>query len=140
MANFARIVDNVAVDVINSDPQEAFHAELASSFVPVPDTVALGWIKSGTKWAAPKEVEPPAIPEPPKPPLAKSQFLAFLTREERLAIRGSRTTDAIADDFLLMLDETGTLDCTAAEAQAAFAHFVEAGYLTQQRVDEIAAL
>lgn len=140
MTNFARIVDNVVVDVINSEPQEAFHAELASSFVPVPDTVALGWTKSGTKWAAPKQVDPPAVPETPKPPLAKSQFLAFLTREERLAIRGNRTTDALADDFLLMLDETGALDCSTADTQAAFAHFVEAGYLTQQRIDEIAAL
>lgn len=42
MKNYARIVDNVAVDV-SSDPAAHFHPELVTLFVEVPSEVRPGW-------------------------------------------------------------------------------------------------
>lgn len=42
MKNYARIVDNVAVDV-SSDPAAHFHPALATLFVEVPSEVRPGW-------------------------------------------------------------------------------------------------
>lgn len=53
MANFARIIDNVAVDV-STDPAAEFHPLLAREFAPVPDNVARGWVRDGKgQWHAP---------------------------------------------------------------------------------------
>jgi hypothetical protein len=38
MSNFARIINNVAVDV-STNPQEQFHPDIAAEFEPVPDDV-----------------------------------------------------------------------------------------------------
>ncbi len=50
MTNFARIINNVAVDV-SVDPENDFHPDIASQFVSVPDTVSIGWVKTGEVWA-----------------------------------------------------------------------------------------
>lgn len=59
MTNFARIIDNVAVDV-SSNPAEQFHPNVAAEFQSVPDEVEAGWIFANGQWAAPK-------PPPPAP-------------------------------------------------------------------------
>ena len=58
MANFARIIDNVAVDV-STEPALAFHQDIAAQFVEVPDEVQQGWLLVDGEWQA-----PPAPPEP----------------------------------------------------------------------------
>ncbi|MDP3638686.1 MAG: hypothetical protein Q8R51_14995, partial [Azonexus sp.] len=39
----ARIVDDVAVDVVTGNPTEMFHPDIAAQFEPVPDNVETGW-------------------------------------------------------------------------------------------------
>lgn len=59
MTNFARIIDNVAVDV-SSNPADQFHPIVAAEFQSVPDEVETGWICTDGQWAAPK----PPLPAP----------------------------------------------------------------------------
>lgn len=53
MANFARVINNVAVDV-STDPDNDFHPDIAAQFVSVPDDVTNGWVKTGSVWAQPE--------------------------------------------------------------------------------------
>jgi len=61
MANFARIINNVAVDV-TVDPDNDFHPDIAAQFVSVPDTVTNGWVLVDDVWVQPEiplyEVQP----------------------------------------------------------------------------------
>lgn len=61
MKNYARIIDNVAVDV-SSDPAKHFHPQIAADFEAVPVEVRPGWRRDETGWYA-----PPVQPEPPAP-------------------------------------------------------------------------
>lgn len=141
MSTYARLDESgVAVEVITGNPSELFHADLASQFVSVPDTVSVGYKKNGKSWVEPTPVVVPELPAPPKPPLAKAAFLEFLTRAERLALRGARAQDAIVEDFLLMMDETGIADLTSEDGKAALEHFVSEGLLSQERADAASAL
>ena len=62
MTNFARITNDIAIDV-STDPYNSFHPTLASAFVPVPDEVQHGWIHDvgNDTWAAPLEPQPVQI-------------------------------------------------------------------------------
>lgn len=141
MANFARLDDSgVVIETAASDPAELFFEELAAQFISVPETVKPGWKKDGKNWAEPEPVALPEPPAAPKPPLAKASFLDALTRAERLALRGARSSDPIVDDFLLMMDETGIADITSSDGEQALAHFVSEGYLTAERVEAIKGL
>jgi hypothetical protein len=62
MKNFARIINDVAVDV-SSDPENSFHPSIAKDFVEVPDNVRHGWRLADGKWKAP----PPVVVPPPSP-------------------------------------------------------------------------
>jgi len=61
MPNFARIIDNVAVDV-STDPENSFHPDIAAQFVSVPDNVTIGWVLVDDVWVQPEiplyEVQP----------------------------------------------------------------------------------
>lgn len=93
MANFARIVDNVAVDV-SPDPANHFHPELAAQFVAVPDEVGPQWRLVAGQWQAP-------APEPAAPAslplLTPMQFYLAFKPAERIAIKGS--ADPIVKEF-----------------------------------------
>ena len=66
MSNFARIINDVAVDV-SADPENSFHPDIAAQFVAVPDTVQAGWIKgSDGKWSAPAPTPEPAPAPAPR--------------------------------------------------------------------------
>lgn len=96
MTNYARVVDNVAVDV-STDPQNQFHPTLAEQFVEVPDNVKRGWVLKKGTWAAP--------PAPPSPPalvvkysmLTPTQYYLAFTPAERMAIKAS--TDALVKEL-----------------------------------------
>lgn len=65
MSNYARVIENVAVDV-SAAPYEHFHPTLAGEFVEVPVEVQAGWSKVDGTWSAPAAVEP-AQPQPSYP-------------------------------------------------------------------------
>lgn len=138
MTNYARIDSNgIAMETIEQNPSFIFHPDLSSLFEEVPDYVKPGWVREEGVW---REIVPPPLPEEPQAtpePIGKAQFLERLTSAERIAIRSARSSDPIADDFLMMLDVTGGIDLFAPDIEAAMEHFVAAGYLAPDRIAEI---
>lgn len=92
MSTFARIIDDVAVDVCRVPPDQAFCEVLALQFVAVPDEVVPGSRRSldefgGVIWTAPVVV----APAPPPPPyygriITRLAFLRRFTDAEAVAI------------------------------------------------------
>ena len=66
MSNFARVINDVAVDVSN-DPTNQFHPSIAAEFVSVPDYVAPQWRLVDDEWQAPPAPEPAPEPVPVTP-------------------------------------------------------------------------
>lgn len=62
---FARVVDEVAVEVTDEDPAGRFHPLLAEQFEAVPDVVEAGWVRSGGEWQAGEALEEPSEPYVP---------------------------------------------------------------------------
>lgn len=81
MANFAIVKNNVAVDV-SAAPNEYFHPSIAAQFVPVPDEVMVGWVKSGSLWSAPSS----AILVPTTPTLTPEQSIVAARRTAKKRI------------------------------------------------------
>lgn len=104
MTNYARIINNIAVDV-STTPAQKFHPTIAAQFVEVPDAVKPGWIKTGNAWAAPPEAPAPAAPAPDYPRLTPVQFKLLFTGPERLAIKAARATDPVLEDAFDLLDD-----------------------------------
>jgi hypothetical protein len=104
---YARIINNVAVDITEDEPSNFYHIDIASEFLMVPDTVQSGWIKKANdEWEAPPAIMETVVEEignlTPTPP----EFMARLfTFSERVAIRERRKTDAAVDDFLLLVED-----------------------------------
>ena len=136
MTNYARIINNVAVDV-SANPAAQFHADLAAQFVEVPDAVEAGWIVTGGTWAAPPA--PPVIAPVQRYLLTPSrpQFLLLFTGPERVAIRAS--IDALVVDFLAIINDPALewIDLALDSVQEGFGYLVTLGLLTQARADVI---
>lgn len=49
MANYARVIDGIAIDV-STNPAEEFHPDIAGEFIKVPAAVERGWVLVKTKW------------------------------------------------------------------------------------------
>lgn len=92
MSTFARIIDDIAVDVCRVSPDQAFCEALALQFVAVPDEVVPGSRRSLDEfgdviWTAPVVV----APTPPAPPyygriITRLAFLNRFTDAEAIAI------------------------------------------------------
>ena len=127
MSNFARVIDNVAVDV-SADPQNSFHPDIAAEFVAVPDNVRAGWIK-GTdgKWSAPAPApEPvPAVTYPKVGPIA---FQMLFTPQEMIAADELKATDKVLASFWKLIDDprTDTVDLALQSVQNAIEHTLTA--------------
>lgn len=104
MSKYARIINNIAVDV-STNPTEHFHPIIAAQFVVVPDSVKPGWIKSGSTWSAPPDSPVPASPEPIYPKLTPVQFKLLFTSVERIAIYAAKDADPVLSDALGLLDD-----------------------------------
>lgn len=104
MSNYARIRNNVVVDVSN-DPASQFHPTIASEFEAVPDKVQRGWRRDedGT-WSAPPEVVPEE-PAPERPKVGPVEFKLLFTSPERLTLKELRNTDAALADFFEIIED-----------------------------------
>ncbi|MFI8682308.1 hypothetical protein ACIGFJ_08090 [Brevundimonas diminuta] len=78
---FARILNNVAVDVIDHDPADAFHPDLAAEFAPVPAEVVAGSRLVDDAWIAPDPATTPPAPAQPIQ-MAIIDFLRLFTGDE----------------------------------------------------------
>jgi len=111
MTNFARIIDNVAVDV-SADPHNSFHPDIAVEFVAVPDNVAPGWVKGADgKWSAPAPAPAP-VPAVTYPKVGPIHFQMLFTPEEAITADGLKATDKVLASFWKLVDDprTDTID------------------------------
>lgn len=129
MSNYARIVENVAVDV-SAAPYEHFHPTLAGEFVEVPAEVQAGWIKVDGVWAAPAALEPveQVEPQPSYPTVGPIHFKMLFTATERLKAKELRATDAMLDDFWELIEDSRTdvVNLRLQSVQAAVEYTLEA--------------
>ena len=107
MANFARIINNVAVDV-SANPSVAFHPDIAAQFVPVPDAVAVGWIKgNANNWSAPAPQPTPAAVVI-YPVVGVIAFKMLFTQPERIKSDELRASSKELDDFWKLIEDPRT--------------------------------
>ncbi len=104
---FARVVDNVAVDV-SVDPADQYHPDIVAQFESVPESVSRGWRLIDGVWTAPSDsFNPAAQPEAERvyPVLSPVEFKLLFTSEERIKLYELRNADPVLNDFLLILDD-----------------------------------
>ena len=137
MSNYARIINNVAVDV-SSNPAEQFHPEIAKDFVPVPDQVESGWSVSAGKWSPPAPVEPtaPATVYPKVGPIA---FQLLFKVDELVAIDAAKETNPAIRIFWKMLDDPRTdfVDRNLESIQTMLRNLEADGLIGPGRAEEI---
>ena len=123
---FARIIDNVAIDV-SDNPEEHFHPDIAAEFVSGPDEVKQGWRLVDEEWAAPEDPSVPEIIAEPKE-VDPITFKLLFTSAERVAAKALRASDPAVDDFWAILDDprTRTVDMRIQSIQAIIEHTLTA--------------
>ena len=135
MTNFARVINDVAVDV-SSTPAEQFHPSIAEQFEPVPDEVQAGWVRNEDgEWEAPA----PSPSEATK--VSPVEFKLLFTSAERVAIKAARATDQVIDDFYDIVEDPRLtfVDLGLQSTQDALSYMVAQGLLTAERATEILA-
>ncbi|MDO8908904.1 MAG: hypothetical protein Q7W55_10475 [Pseudohongiella sp.] len=137
MSNFARIIDNTAVDV-SSDPAAQFHPDIAAQFVSVPDTVRCGWQLVDGAWTAPEVFDPPE-PAVVNKKVSPVEFKLLFTSQERVAIKAARATDPIVDDFFEIVEDPRLtfVDLNLQSTQNALSYLVQQSLITVERRAEI---
>lgn len=150
MTKHARIQNDVAVDVVDGNPAEFFHADIAATFVPVPDAVERGWIHDpqADSWSA------PADPGPQGPSyrteVSRPEFKMLFTGAERIAIAAARAggetapeklRKAVLDDFFDIIEDPAleSIRLGHPTVQEGFAYLVSESLLTADRMAEISS-
>lgn len=103
---YARIIDNVAVDVIDDEPSKHFHPDLVSDFVAVPEFVRAGARRVDGEWVnLPPEEPALEVPAPVVyPTVSPVEFEMLWTIPELIAIDQLRSTDPVLDRFMKRLE------------------------------------
>jgi hypothetical protein len=97
MTNYARNVNDVAVDVTTTDPTTIYYPTVAAEFIVVPADVQDGWLYNGSTWSAPPPIPVPPTPVPVPPIVSAVQFMMLFYPQEQAYIQNS--TDAIVKVF-----------------------------------------
>ncbi|PSJ16432.1 hypothetical protein [Nitrosomonas supralitoralis] len=108
MSKFARLVNNVAVDVVDGDPAEYFHPDIAAQFEEVPSNVEAGWVFADDVWSA-GESSNSAETEVFQT-VGVIKFKLLFTSPERVKAKELRASDALIDDFWSILDDPRTTE------------------------------
>lgn len=137
MANYARIISDVAVDV-STDPTNQFHPDIAAQFEPVPDEVQAGWIRKDGQWSAPAPTPQPE-PVPAYPKVTPMQFKLLFTSPERVAIKAARASDPVADDLWEIVEDQRMeyVDFGLKSVRDSIEYLATAGLIAPERVAEI---
>ncbi len=139
MTNYARIINNVAVDVC-TDSATHFHPDIAIQFEPVPDEVQSGWIRTDGQWSAPAPAPQPE-PVPVYPKVTPVEFKMLFTSAERIAIKEARTTDPVVDDYFDIVEDPRlqVVDLGLHSVQEGIRYLQTIGILTEDRAGQILA-
>lgn len=139
MSTYARIINNVAVD-ISTDPAAHFHPSIAAEFQLVPDNVQQGWRLIEGIWTEPAPVDPPA-PVAEHPTVSPIEFKLLFTLQERLAINKVRDTDPVLDDFFGLIEDPRLtfVDLGLQSTRDAIGYLAEQGLIGAERVEQILA-
>lgn len=107
MSKSARIISNVAVDVVVGNPADFFHPSIVAEFDPVPDEVEPGWRRDPATgaWSAPAPIEPQTTPTTDAPKVSPVEFKLLFSAQERVAIKAARATDPVIDDFFEIVED-----------------------------------
>ena len=137
MTNFARIINEVAVDV-STDPINQFHPDIARDFEPVPNEVRPGWVRKDGQWSAPAPAPQPE-PEPTYPKVTPVQFKLLFTSPERVAIKAARATDPVVDDLWELVEDPRMeyVDFGLKSVRDSIGYLATAGLIAPERVAEI---
>lgn len=137
----ARIINDVAVDVVLGDPAELFHPDIATQFEPVPDEVEAGWLRDAATgaWSEPIPAELQSNTPAEAPKVSPVEFKLLFTAQERVAIKAARSTDPVIDDFFSIVEDPRLTHVNLAlqSTQAALAYLEEKGLITAQRREQI---
>ena len=107
MTNFARVINNVAVDV-SVDPINSFHPDIAAQFVSVPNNVQVGWFKDEDgQWSAPVIPEPIPLPTV-YPKVGPIHFQLLFDPIEIVKSVELKETDKIVASFWKLVDDPRT--------------------------------
>lgn len=101
---YARIINNIAVDVRENHPESFFTPEIVAEFVEVPDEIEDQWILVDDTWTAPIIPEPIAI-APLIPIISPVEFKLLFTPQERMAIITERANDPVLNDLFTILND-----------------------------------
>jgi len=103
MTKHAKIMDDVALQVINADPATALHPALAAEFEPVPDEVEGGWIRDGNgDWSAPASTPVRVLPAPV---VTAMRFKLLWKAPERIYLKSLIGSDPAIADFFDLVDD-----------------------------------
>ena len=139
MTTFARIINDVAVDV-STDPANSFHPDIAREFDPVPDEVQAGWVRTDGQWSAPAPTPQPE-PVPIYPKVTPVEFKMLFTSAERIAIKAAREADPVIDDYFDIVEDPRlqVVDLGLHSVQEGIHYLQSVGILTEDRVGQILA-
>ena len=141
MSNFARIINNVAVDV-STNPQEQFHPDIAAEFEPVPDDVQAGWARNEAgEWEAPAPTPEPTPAPTESLKVSPVEFKLLFTPQERVAIKAARASDPVIDDFFSIIEDPRLthVDLGLQSTQDALGYLETKGVITDARRVQILA-
>ena len=143
MSKQARIVDNVAVDVVAGNPADFFHPSIAVEFGPVPGEVEPGWQRNPDTgaWSAPTLVDLQPEPTAEAPKVSPVEFKLLFSAQERVAIKAARATDPVIDDFFEIVEDPRLthVNLGLQSTQDALAYLELKGLITDERRVQILA-
>lgn len=142
---YAWIENNKVRDIVAIDPFTLFHADVAKNYsTEVEDTVEDNAELVDGVWVNPVIPEPdpnyvPPLPEKVYPKVSPVEFKMLFTVQERVAIKGARTTDEILQDGFEILEDTRltTVDLGLTSVQGLIDYMVTLTLITAKRAEEI---
>jgi hypothetical protein len=128
--------NGVLGDVTEINPAKIFLAEYAAQFIEVPDDTVNGDIRDAKGKIQKRKIELPQEVTLDKN-VSEADFLGFLTRDERKAVKAARASDEDLDDFMTMLEKRGVVNMSDADNQSDVKAFVAAKLISQASADKI---
>lgn len=135
---YARIINDIAVDVREEHPENFFTPNVVAEFVEVPLIVEDQWILKDGTWEAPI-IPDPVIQVPLIPIISPVEFKLLFTPQERMAIIAERANDLILNDLFSILDDVRLKEVNLnLESNKALMDYLEGkGLITADRKAEI---